>query len=85
MVQLKNVLPHHLYRHCRCNNSRMVAVIELVEGYGENITPDQVRKNAKSTACKVRVVLRCDLFMSEAQSSLCVAATLKKENNFTSS
>tara|TARA_B100001057_G_scaffold152929_1_gene153093 strand:+ start:207 stop:389 length:183 start_codon:yes stop_codon:yes gene_type:complete len=30
----------------------MVAVIELVEAYGENITLDQVRKNAKCTACK---------------------------------
>ena len=30
----------------------MVAVIELVEAYGANITLDQVRKNAKCTACK---------------------------------
>ena len=30
----------------------MVAVIELVEAYGDNVTLDQVRKNAKCTACK---------------------------------
>jgi len=30
----------------------MVAVIELVEVYGESITLDQVRKNARCTACK---------------------------------
>ena len=30
----------------------MVAVVELVETYGENITLDQVRKNARCTACK---------------------------------
>ena len=30
----------------------MTAVIELVEAYGENITLDQVRKNAQCTACK---------------------------------
>ena len=30
----------------------MVAVIEIVKAYGENITLDQVRKNAKHTACK---------------------------------
>ena len=30
----------------------MVAVMELVEAYGENITLDQVRKNARCTACK---------------------------------
>ena len=30
----------------------MVAVIELVEAYGENITLDQVRKNARCTSCK---------------------------------
>ena len=30
----------------------MVAVMELVEAYGENITLDQVRKNARCTMCK---------------------------------
>ena len=30
----------------------MVAVVELVETYGPNITLDQVRKNARCTACK---------------------------------
>jgi len=30
----------------------MVAVVELVEAYGENITLDQVRRNARCTACK---------------------------------
>ena len=30
----------------------MVAVMELVEAYGENITLDQVRKNARCTICK---------------------------------
>ena len=54
MIQLKNVLPHHLFLRCRCNHSRMVAVIELVETYGENITLDQVRKNARCTACKCK-------------------------------
>ena len=52
MIQLKNVLAHHLYLRCRCNQFRMVAVMELVEAYGENITLDQVRKNARCTACK---------------------------------
>lgn len=27
-------------------------MIELIETYGENITLDQVRKNARCTACK---------------------------------
>ena len=30
----------------------MAAVVELVKAYGENITLDQVRKNAQCTACK---------------------------------
>tara|TARA_A200000113_G_scaffold90243_1_gene80732 strand:+ start:402 stop:578 length:177 start_codon:yes stop_codon:yes gene_type:complete len=30
----------------------MVAVMELVEAYGENITLDQVRRNARCTTCK---------------------------------
>ena len=30
----------------------MIAVMELVEAYGENITLDQVRRNARCTACK---------------------------------
>jgi hypothetical protein len=30
----------------------MVAVMELVEAYGENITLDQVRRNARCTMCK---------------------------------
>jgi len=30
----------------------MIAVIELIEAYGENVTLDQVRKNAKCIECK---------------------------------
>ena len=52
MIQLKNVLAHHLYLRCRYNHFRMIAVMELVEAYGENITLDQVRRNARCTACK---------------------------------
>ena len=52
MIQLKNVLPHHLYLRCRCNHFKMVAVVELVETYGENITLDQIRRNARCTSCK---------------------------------
>lgn len=55
MIQLKNVLAHHLYLRCRCNHFRMIAVMELVEAYGENITLDQVRRNARCTACKRKV------------------------------
>jgi len=51
MIQLKNVLAHHLYLRCRCSHSKMVAVVELVEAYGEAITLEQVRRNARCTAC----------------------------------
>ena len=54
MIQLKNVLAHHLWLGCKCNHSRLLSVLELVEAYGDRVTIDQVRKNARCTSCKAK-------------------------------
>ena len=54
MIQLKNVLAHHLSLSCKCSHSRLLSVLELVEAYGERVTIDQVRKNARCTSCKTK-------------------------------
>ena len=54
MIQLKNVLAHHLWLGCKCGHSRLLSVLELVEAYGANITIEQVRRNARCTSCKAK-------------------------------
>ena len=54
MIQLKNVLAHHLWLGCKCGHSRLLSVLELVEAYGDRVTIDQVRKNARCTSCKAK-------------------------------
>ena len=54
MIQLKNVLAHHLWLGCKCNHSRLLSVLELVEPYGADITIDQVRRNARCTSCNTK-------------------------------
>lgn len=54
MIQLKNVLAHHLSLSCKCSHSRLLSVLELVEAYGADITIDQVRKNARCTSCNTK-------------------------------
>ena len=52
MIQLKNVLAHHVWLSCKCGHSNLIAVIDLVEEHGESITLDQVRRHARCTQCE---------------------------------
>jgi len=52
MIQLKNVLAHHVWLSCKCSHSNLIAVIDLVEDYGETITLSQVRRHALCTHCR---------------------------------